>query len=66
MEKARNFKHYLAGLVALITFIGVRGSAFLRQGNMELAISDFRKACEFGDNNGCNALKTIMSHGQNY
>jgi tetratricopeptide (TPR) repeat protein len=36
-----------------------RGNLYLRMGNKEFALSDFQKACDLGDEKGCNALKAV-------
>jgi tetratricopeptide (TPR) repeat protein len=37
-----------------------RGNLYLRTANKVLALADFRKACDLGDQEGCNALPTIQ------
>lgn len=36
-----------------------RGQAYLRQGKMEKALSDYRKACDMGDDTGCIMLELL-------
>jgi tetratricopeptide (TPR) repeat protein len=36
---------------------GTRGNLYLKTGNRELAVSDFQKACDLGDEKGCDVLK---------
>ncbi|HTP03936.1 MAG TPA: tetratricopeptide repeat protein [Nitrospirota bacterium] len=40
-----------------------RGDLYLRMGNREFALTDFQKACDLGDEKGCNALKAVPQHG---
>jgi len=37
-----------------------RGSVYLRRGDKTSAIADYQKACEFGDEKACGALKTTQ------
>jgi protein O-mannosyl-transferase len=38
---------------------GTRASIYLNKGDRQRAILDFQRACDLGDNRGCNALKSI-------
>jgi len=38
-----------------------RGQAYLRSGKTEKALSDFKKACDMGDDTGCTMLKLLTS-----
>jgi len=40
-----------------------RGLAYLKIAQIELAIPDFRRACELGDYFGCNAPKYLLTNG---
>ena len=35
-----------------------RGNLYLKTGDKGRAVSDFKKACDLGDKEGCNALQT--------
>jgi hypothetical protein len=54
---------YNAYIWRKITVVGYvyRGNHYLAQGKRDLAIADFQKACDFGNQDGCNSLKTLAA-----